>query len=209
MEKWFEYFSGSGAQKDALIQATSSQLTAPAYLQPTNPLHADTFDYEFLLQGVGILCGADHFLVLIRTIRFLFFYLPFFPPHYYGIITHQMLLHRYFFSLFLHWNTAVRQAFHRLVLCKICPNISNAGNMLYELLSPPNAAEDIETHVNPVYDTITVYRRDLQHVYTLTALVRYLRMCSHHLTSSSSLPVCHITSMDPSLTVRVAIVDDL
>jgi hypothetical protein len=33
-------------------------------------------------------------------------------------LLHRMLFARFFFKLFLHWHTGVRQAFHRLLLCK-------------------------------------------------------------------------------------------
>eukprot|EP00698_Gefionella_okellyi_P022770 TRINITY_DN7595_c0_g1_i1.p1 TRINITY_DN7595_c0_g1~~TRINITY_DN7595_c0_g1_i1.p1 ORF type:complete len:582 (+),score=102.29 TRINITY_DN7595_c0_g1_i1:76-1746(+) len=176
IERWFDFFT-SGAP----------HLVAENY--PLNhPLNSNVFDYEFLVRALDILFQDEHFVVLMRVVRFVFFFISSFPsvPRWHVMI--DLVLHRYFFKFFLHWSAGIRQAFHRLVLCKVARNVQGLTLYMRTLLSPPEHAGDVVVRLSPVFAANTANRRDLVAVQSLAALVHYVRNSQRAMRSKSAPP---------------------
>ncbi|KAL6077459.1 Ras-GAP domain-containing protein, variant 2 [Balamuthia mandrillaris] len=76
------------------------------------------FDYEFFFKGLCILLQQEHHVLLARVLMFLYYNLGVFfgGPRVY--LLQQTLLRDMFFKFFCHWNTEIRDLYHRVLVFK-------------------------------------------------------------------------------------------
>lgn len=76
------------------------------------------FDYKFFIKALDIMFQTDHHQLMTRAISMLYSILEVFTGDARVSIVIDLLLHKYFFRLFLHWDASVRNCYHQLLLFK-------------------------------------------------------------------------------------------
>ena len=82
-------------------------------LLPTN------FDIDFFCKGCEIVIEADHFAQLYRLLTLLYSYSELFDGMIRTKLFGEMLLKKFFFKLFLHWDDNVRNTYQQIIVFKV------------------------------------------------------------------------------------------
>lgn len=81
------------------------------------PLPKD-FDHKYFVKALDIIFQTDHHQLMTRALSMLYSILEVFTGDARVSIVIDLLLHKYFFRLFLHWDSSVRNCYHQLLLFK-------------------------------------------------------------------------------------------
>ena len=76
------------------------------------------FEATYFAKAIDIILQTDHHQLLARLLSMLYSIFEIFTGEARVIITIDVLLHKYFFPLFLHWDQTVRTYYHQLLLFK-------------------------------------------------------------------------------------------
>ncbi|EGG14246.1 hypothetical protein DFA_12016 [Cavenderia fasciculata] len=79
----------------------------------------DTFDIDFFCAGVDSIIAADHHQVVIRLLNLIYNTSDCFQGSMRQVLFRDLLLHKYFYHLFLHWDQPVRNAYHHILLYRM------------------------------------------------------------------------------------------
>ncbi|GAM23779.1 hypothetical protein SAMD00019534_069540 [Acytostelium subglobosum LB1] len=79
----------------------------------------DTFDIHFFCEGIDNIIAADHHQVVIRALNLIYNTSDSFQGPNRMALYCDLLLHKYFYTLFLHWDQPVRNAYHHLLLYRM------------------------------------------------------------------------------------------
>ena len=77
------------------------------------------FDIQFFCKGIDILFHSDHHQIMLTTLSFLYECAEVFDGQNRSILFVDLLLHKYFYHLFLHWDYSVRNGFQQLLVFKV------------------------------------------------------------------------------------------
>ncbi|KAF2075040.1 hypothetical protein CYY_003650 [Polysphondylium violaceum] len=80
---------------------------------------SDSFDINFFCEGIEGIIKSDHHQLLIRAFQMLYNSSESFQGAFRKKLFGDLLLTKYFYQLFLHWDQPVRNAYHHLLLYKM------------------------------------------------------------------------------------------
>eukprot|EP01133_Synstelium_polycarpum_P006559 gene6559-7604_t len=86
-----------------LVMVASTLGIVEAWIREFGPL-PDTFDINFFCEGIDNIIAADHHQVVIRALNLIYNTSDMFQGHIRAILYGELLLHKYFYQLFLHWD---------------------------------------------------------------------------------------------------------
>ena len=78
-----------------------------------------SFDHKFFCKGIDIMFQTDHHQIMTRALSMVYAALGLFTDDARVSLVIECLLHKYFFRLFLHWDSAVRNSYHQILLFKV------------------------------------------------------------------------------------------
>lgn len=76
------------------------------------------FDIEYFCDGLRVILEVDHHQVVLRVLNMLFNAMNSFVGHCRDYLVSTFLIEEQFFRLFLHWDIAIRNVYHQLLLYK-------------------------------------------------------------------------------------------
>ena len=77
------------------------------------------FDIQFFTKGIDVLFHSDHHQVTLSTISLLYECADVFDHSNRSILFADLIIHKYFYHLFLHWDFGVRNAYQQLIIFKL------------------------------------------------------------------------------------------
>jgi hypothetical protein len=77
------------------------------------------FDVEFFCRGVDVMIQSEHHQVISRCLTMLYNSAEVFMGEARRAVYIDLMLQRYFFRLFLHWDVNVRNTYHQLLAFKV------------------------------------------------------------------------------------------
>eukprot|EP01132_Coremiostelium_polycephalum_P007653 gene7653-9413_t len=102
---------------DLAVVSTTLSLVE-AWFKEYGPL-PESFDINFFCEGIDNIIAADHHQVVIRALQLIYNTSDCFQGHIRKVLFADLLLYKYFYPLFLHWDQPVRNAYHHLLLYKM------------------------------------------------------------------------------------------
>ena len=78
----------------------------------------ENFEAAYFAKALDIMFQTDHHQILTRALTMLYSIIEAFVGEARVTIVIDLLLHKYFFPLFLHWDASVRNCYHQLLLFK-------------------------------------------------------------------------------------------
>jgi len=77
------------------------------------------FDSEFFCRAVSILFGSEHHVVVLRVLTMIYNYADIFTGESRRSLLLDLLIKKYFFQLFLHWESTVRNTYQQILAFKM------------------------------------------------------------------------------------------
>ena len=77
------------------------------------------FDCNFFCRAIDIMIGCDHHQVVQKALRMLYSFSDVFVSEARRALFIDLVLHKHFYSLFLHWDPAIRNSFQQLLVFKV------------------------------------------------------------------------------------------
>jgi len=185
------------------VAAVSTTLSLSEAWFKEHGVLSDSFDINFFCDGIEGIIETDHHQILIRAFQMLYNSSESFQGALRKKLFGDLLLTKYFYQLFLHWDQPVRNAYHHLLLYKMV-RIKRAN--LYESGFSIGEYSKL-THVNtPVTKSLSpakfIEGKDDNHNYgsssRLATNSAYSSMIPKPLYSSTSIPT---SSSSPTSTI--------
>jgi len=77
------------------------------------------FDYSFFCRGIDIMFQSEHHQVMHRALKIIYSFAEIFVGEARKALFIDLLLTKYFYQLFLHWDPNIRNAYHQLIAFKV------------------------------------------------------------------------------------------
>ena len=82
----------------------------------------DNFDHAFFCKGLDIIIEFEHHICVAKILILLYNYGEIFGNEMRRAVFGNLLMQKYFFQLFLHWDPGIRSTFHQLIVFKSLKN---------------------------------------------------------------------------------------
>ncbi|KAH3762410.1 hypothetical protein Pelo_5710 [Pelomyxa schiedti] len=137
-----------------------------------------SWNYSFFCEGIEKIFETDHFFLIPQSLKLIYDYGDLFLDHSRLQLFGDLLLHKYFFTLFLHWDLRVRDAFHQVLAFKVTEERRSA----IRTLKPKAGSESAVLPKISAFPTSQPYL-DMM---LLAKLDENLQFLQHHTTPCSS-----------------------
>ena len=96
----------------------------------------ESFCFEEFFKAMDMLLESEQFEVLLKTLCFIYTHAGrFYGPHRLRLLQ-DILIHKFFFKLFLHWYPAVRRQYHHILVYKLRRTWKRVGEPFSPIESP-------------------------------------------------------------------------
>jgi len=135
----------------AILETVSALDVWFAELMKNHFFLGDPFDVDFFCRGLEMIIQFDHHIALAKLLQMLYNYSDLFVGRNRLVIFGDLILDKYFFNLFLHWDDNVRMMFIQLFIFKMLRSKRRV------LRDTTNSAIDDEEDANNKYSPRAVY----------------------------------------------------
>lgn len=98
-----------------------------------------SFDVDFFLKGLDVVISIDHHVILARLLSFIFSYAHVFRAKIRRAVIEEFFVKQHFFTLFLHWDDAVRNYYQQFLIYKTV-RIRRMAHIRHGLVPPTQEA---------------------------------------------------------------------